>query len=566
MSALLALLLLPQAQSLAANNYAVDMPMARPAAAPRWADEFDGTAVDRGKWRFDTSRNKQGWYNNELQYYGAGRPENVRLENGRLVIEARRETLSPARHPDWGGQRYTSAKLVSTAGWRYGFYEVRAKLPCAGGTWPAIWMLPDGGPWPLAGEIDIMEHIGAKPNVVHATLHTGLFNHARGTQRGAERRVPTSCTAFHRYQLDWRPDAITIGIDDRAMMRVANDQPGGRAAWPFTVPFHLILNLAVGGDWPGPVDDASLPQRMEVDYVRVWDGPGVSADAVESMLEVMDIAEPKSRRMVRRFDERIEAPNWTRDGRSLIYNGGGRLYRIGLDGGEPVVIDTGPRLKNNNDHGLSPDGTRLAISDQSEPDGLSRIYVMPLAGSRAPRLVAGHPVGPSYWHGWSPDGRTLAYTASRPETNDYDIYARDLAGGPERRLTTAPGLDDGPEYSPDGRYLYFNSVRSGDMRIWRMRAADGADPEQVTHDAGYRDWFPHISPDGKWITFVSFGMDVALGDHPPNRDVVIRIMPADGSAKPRVLTRLFGGQGTMNVPSWSPDSRRIAFVSYRLVR
>lgn len=304
---------------------------------------------------------------------------------------------------------------------------------------------------------------------------------------------------------------------------------------------------------------------LRVPRLKVVPDTGYPA-AVESTLEVMDVAEPHGRRVVRHFNGRIEAPNWTRDGSSLIYNGGGRLYRIGLDGGEPVVVDTGPRTKNNNDHGLSPDGTRLAISDQSEPDGLSRIYVMPLAGSRTPRLVAGHPAGPSYWHGWSPDGRTLAYTASRPETNDYDIYARDLAGGPERRLTTAPGLDDGPEYSPDGRHLYFNSVRSGDMRIWRMRTADGADPEQVTHDAGYRDWFPHVSPDGKWIAFVSFGMDVALGDHPPNRDVVIRIMPADGSAKPRVLTRLFGGQGTMNVPSWSPDSRRIAFVSYRLVR
>ncbi len=288
--------------------------------------------------------------------------------------------------------------------------------------------------------------------------------------------------------------------------------------------------------------------------------------AVESTLEVMDIAEPRGRRVVRHFTGKIEAPNWSRDGGSLIYNGDGRLYRIAVGGGEPALIDTGPRTRNNNDHGLSPDGSRIAISDESEPDKLSRIYVLPLAGSRAPTLAVGHATAPSYWHGWSPDGRTLAYTASRPETNDYDIYARDLAGGPERRLTTAAGLDDGPEYSPDGRYIYFNSVRSGDMRLWRMRASDGANPEQVTRDAGYRDWFPHLSPDGKWIAFISFGMDVALGDHPPNRDVVLRIMPADGTAPPRVLTRLFGGQGTINVPSWSPDSRRIAFVSYRLVR
>ncbi len=290
------------------------------------------------------------------------------------------------------------------------------------------------------------------------------------------------------------------------------------------------------------------------------------AAAVESTLEVMDVVEPYGRQVVRHFDSRIEAPNWSHDGASLIYNGDGLLYRIPVAGGEPTPIDTGPRTRNNNDHGLSPDGTQLAISDQSEADNQSRIYVLPSTGSANPRPVVGHPTAPSYWHGWSPDGKTLTYTATRPETGDYDIYVRDLAGGPERRLTTAPGLDDGPEYAPDGSHIYFNSVRSGDMRIWRMRATDGADPEQVTHDAGYRDWFPHLSPDGKWIAFVSFGMDVALGDHPPNRDVVLRIMPPDGSAPPRILTRLFGGQGTINVPSWSPDSRRIAFVSYRLVR
>jgi Tol biopolymer transport system component len=286
--------------------------------------------------------------------------------------------------------------------------------------------------------------------------------------------------------------------------------------------------------------------------------------AVESTLELMDIDGP-SRKIVRHFPTKIEAPNWSRDGRWLIYNAGGAIYRIPAAGGEPTLVNTGPYRKNNNDHGLSPDGTMLAISDQSAPDDHSRIYVLPVTGSEAPRLVVSHPSAPSYWHGWSPDGRTLAYTATRPETKDYDIWAKDVAGGPERRLTTAPGLDDGPEYSPDGRYIYFNSTRSGAMQIWRMRA-DGTNPEQVTADASYRDWFPHISPDGKWIVFVSFGLDVALGDHPPNRDVVLRIMPADGSAKPRVLTKLFGGQGTINVPSWSPDSRSIAFVSYRLVR
>jgi beta-glucanase (GH16 family) len=275
-SVLAAVALLMQAQGLSATNVAVDAPMAAPTSAPSWADEFNGTAIDRRAWRFDTSRNKDGWYNHEKQYYAdARRPENARVEDGHLVIEARREALSPTRFPDWGGQAYTSAKLIGTTKHRYGFYEIRAKLPCARGTWPAIWMLPDGGTWPQQGEIDIMEMVGHQPGIVHATLHTGLFNHVRGTQRGSQKEVATACTQFHRYQLHWRADAITIGVDDRAYMKVRNDQPGGRGAWPFDTPFRLILNLAVGGDWGGAqgIDDAALPQRMEIDYVRVWKQP-----------------------------------------------------------------------------------------------------------------------------------------------------------------------------------------------------------------------------------------------------------------------------------------------------
>ncbi len=286
---------------------------------------------------------------------------------------------------------------------------------------------------------------------------------------------------------------------------------------------------------------------------------------VESTLEVLDISS-SHRRVVRHFPGKIEAPNWHADG-SLIYNSGGLIYRIPNVGGEPSVINTGPRNRNNNDHGISPDGTQLIISDQSQPDNISRIYLLPITGSDNPREVVSHPTQRSYWHAWTPDGRTIAYTAARPEfNNDYDIWAKDLAGGPERNLTRNPGLDDGPEYTPDGQWLYWNSVRNGHMQIWRARA-DGSNPEQITTDTTYRDWFPHFSPDGRWMVFISFyANDIPLDDHPPNRSVVIRIAPTDGSAPPRILTRLFGGQGTINVPSWSPDSRSIAFVSYRLVR
>lgn len=265
-------LLLAQTTTLGATNYAVDAPMAAPSAPPAFADEFDGRSIDPSKWRFDTSRNAAGWANNELQYYSRSRPRNARVKDGALMIEVHKEKLSKSRFSDWGGQAYTSAKLVSRKAYGYGFYEVRAKLPCGRGIWPAIWMLPPSGQWPDAGEIDIMEMVGWDPNVIHATLHSGAFNHRKGTQRGAQKRVPTSCSAYHRYQLDWRPDTITIGIDDRAHMRIANDQPGGAQAWPFTRPYELILNVAVGGDWGGQkgIDDAAFPQRMSVDYVRHW--------------------------------------------------------------------------------------------------------------------------------------------------------------------------------------------------------------------------------------------------------------------------------------------------------
>jgi len=270
-----ALIFAAAAQSgLSATNFTVDAPLFRPANATLiWSDEFTGKSLDRRSWSYDTKFNKRGWFNHERQYYSANRTDNLRVGNGMLTIEARRETLDPAKFRDWGGQDYTSARILSKRAWTYGFFEIRAKLPCARGTWPAIWMLPiNMKKWPDGGEIDIMEQVGSEPNQVHATLHTGLFNHVRKTQRGAQRQISTSCTAFHRYQLDWRPESIAIGVDDRAMLLVRNDQPANKGAWPFDAPFRLILNLAIGGDWGGAkgIDDAALPQRLEIDYVRVW--------------------------------------------------------------------------------------------------------------------------------------------------------------------------------------------------------------------------------------------------------------------------------------------------------
>lgn len=273
-----------------------------------------------------------------------------------------------------------------------------------------------------------------------------------------------------------------------------------------------------------------------------------------SVLETVPI-DSKDRRAVYVTTNHIEAPNWSPDGGRLLYNSGGRLYWVPVGGGGPVMVDTGFADRCNNDHGISPDGKRLVISDQSQGGRQSLIYTLPIEGGR-PDLVT--PRGPSYWHGWSPDGATLVYCAERG--GEYDVYAIPVGGGEEVRLTEAEGLDDGPEYSPDGEWIYFNSVRTGTMEIWRMRA-DGSGEERVTDDE-YNNWFAHPSPDGKWLVFLSY--EPGVEGHPANQDVTLRLMPV-GGGEIQVLARLFGGQGTINVPSWSPDSRRVAFVSYQQV-
>ena len=252
---------------------------------------------------------------------------------------------------------------------------------------------------------------------------------------------------------------------------------------------------------------------------------------------------------------RFEAPNWSRDGKSLLYNRDGRLLRLQLTGGMAETIDTGFANRLNNDHGISPEGSLIAFSDQSQEEHRSLIYVMPVTGS-PPRRVTKN--SPSYWHGWSPDGKTLAFVGQRD--GNFDIYTIPVEGGEETRLTTAPGLDDGPEYSPDGQYIYFNSERTGHMQIWRMKA-DGSEQTQVFSDE-YNNWFPHISSDGKYMVFLSF--DKSVSGHPENKDVTLRVMTM-ADQKIKVLATLFGGQGTINVPSWSPDSTKVAFVSYALV-
>jgi TolB protein len=293
-------------------------------------------------------------------------------------------------------------------------------------------------------------------------------------------------------------------------------------------------------------------------------------DYIGSVLEILDL-QTGHRQAVHSSAQPFEAPNWTTDGSALIYNTSGRdpavrgrLYRFDLATRQASLIDTGFANRNNNDHVLSFDGAMMGISDQSTNEGRSTIFTLPTTGGTPRRIT---PLTPSYLHGWSPDGKHLVYTGGRNPSGtapastglEFDIYKIASDGsGTETNLTGTKGLDDGPEYTPDGKYIYFNSTRSGTMQLWRMKP-DGKEPEQVTNDE-YNNWFPHISPDGQWIAFVTFGKDVDPADHPYYKRVTLRLMPITGGAA-KVIAYVYGGQGTMNVPSWSPDSRMLAFVS-----
>jgi TolB protein len=280
-----------------------------------------------------------------------------------------------------------------------------------------------------------------------------------------------------------------------------------------------------------------------------------------SRVSIYDL-KTKSAKVVYQSDEAFEAPNWSRDGKYLLSNSRGRLYRIPLDGAAPQPIDLDTSLRANNDHDFSPDGKLIAISASSPTSRQSQVYVASADGSNARLLVS---AAPSYFHGWSPDGKFLSIVAQRD--GNFDIFRVPAGGGPEERLTSSKGYDDGSDYSPDGKWIYFNSDRSGSWDIWRM-PADGAGPgdskaEQVTSDE-FEDWFPHPSPDGKWLLFLSFPKGTT--GHNDKLEVQLRMMPLPGAtikpAQIQTLIGFFGGQGTINVNSWSPDSGRFAYVVY----
>jgi Tol biopolymer transport system component len=310
--------------------------------------------------------------------------------------------------------------------------------------------------------------------------------------------------------------------------------------------------------------DPSVTEEVRVRNVRIDSPVPVNYNPDRegypgSRLETVNVFN-LNRRVIFEKPGRFEAPNWMPDGKRLLFNMDGLIYTIPLEGGEPVKLNTGSATRNNNDHGISFNGKLLAISShrQGMPGGGSTVYVLPLEGGE-PKMVTDKT--PSYWHGWSPDSKEVVYVAIREGSSTYNIYKNSVDGGKEVALTsTKPGEHvDGCEFSPDGKYIYYNGSASGTMQLWRMKP-DGSAKEQLTFDE-YNNWFPHISPDGKWIAFISFPVTIDPNSHPSYKRVMLRFMPVAGTGGPKVIAYLYGGQGTINVPSWSPDSQSISFVS-----
>ncbi|MDC6355456.1 MULTISPECIES: TolB family protein [unclassified Robiginitalea] len=348
-------------------------------------------------------------------------------------------------------------------------------------------------------------------------------------------------------QLERRGDTLTLSV---ARM----GEPFESVSQVLSLDPELFAGLYVCSHNPGVSETATFRNVRIIKPESPQDTP--YRDYLGSRLEVLDL-KTGLRKVLFYSAHSIQAPNWTTDGKTLIYNSNGYLYTYDLESGRIGVLNTGFADSNNNDHVLLPDGSRIAISHHNPDDGgVSSIYHLPIEGSDHPEKVTGEGLGASYLHGWSADGQTMLFTGNR--NGQYDIYAVDVASGKETQLTNQETLDDGSEYSPDGQWIYFNSNRTGTMQIWRMRP-DGSEQTQLTHDR-FNDWFPHVSPDGKQVVMISFPTSVPSGDHPFYKHCMLRIMPYEGG-QPVAIAYVYGGQGTINVPSWSPDSRYIAFVT-----
>lgn len=320
---------------------------------------------------------------------------------------------------------------------------------------------------------------------------------------------------------------------------------------------EVLVGLFANSQNPEAMSEATV-WNVRIDQPVAEDYNPNTQGYVGCRLELLDVF-TGTRKIIHEHTGRFEAPNWMPDGKNLLFNQDGAIFRIPVTGGTPEKLNTGDANRNNNDHGISFDGKMLAISSHRTglPGYGSTVYVLPIGGGNA-KLVTEQT--PSYWHGWSPNNKEVLYVGQRNNENLFHIYRSSINGGAETKLTDHTyGHVDGPEYSPDGKYIYFNGNQSGTMQIWRMKP-DGSGKEQLTFDANH-NWFPHISPDGKWMVFISFPPDIDPDTHPSYKRVTLNLMPLTTGGAPRVIAYLYGGQGTINVPSWSPDSKRIAFVS-----
>lgn len=398
-----------------------------------------------------------------------------------------------------------------------------------------------------------MVRANSDPGAVHmsATLHAdGLNSMQWRMMHGAYMRDPQDEIRFPKRKVR------TVQLERKGKLFILRLAPIGEPLQEVgrkemnEMPDSVMAGLFVCSH------DAEKEMSVKVWNVRI-DKPMTDGAKVNSRLEYIDVADGR-RQVIYTSSTRFEAPNYMPGGKSLLFNQGGSLYTIPEAGGEPVKLNTGAAQSNNNDHGISFDGKQIAISSHRTglPGGGSTVYVLPIAGGE-PRMVSDKT--PNYWHGWSPDSKYVLAIGQRGKPV-YNVYKISVADGSETDLTkNVDGHVDGSEYSRDGKWIYFNGNATGTMQIWRMKP-DGSQKEQMTFDE-YNNWFPHLSPDGKMMVIISFQPDINPNDHPADKKVMLRLMPANGGA-PRVLAHIYGGQGTINVPSWSPDSKRIAFVSY----
>jgi Tol biopolymer transport system component len=369
----------------------------------------------------------------------------------------------------------------------------------------------------------------------------------RQTKGDTTQSIELNIDAPSRLRLEKRGDLFTMFVSFHGEPL---HQSGAATKLHLDEPFYVGIGLSAHD--PKAQETATF---SHLEYRQL--APPAATSALYSTIQAIEV-DPNARRATILYTARAraQAPTWSRDGSSLVFNQDGRIFTVSADGkGTPQPIDVGAATGCNGSHGFSPDGKSLAITCTTPGNPGNRVYIIPVAGG-APRMVTANP--DSYFHSWSPDGKTILFT--RPSHGSGNIYSISVEGGAETALTTGAGISDDPDFSPDGQYIYFNTDRWGGMQIARMKP-DGSGVEQITFDR-FRNWTPHPSPDGKSIVFLSYSPDVTT--HAANKDIALRILSIDDK-NVSVLTNIVGGDGSMNVANWSPDSKRLAFVSYQLL-